>query len=115
MCLYLFSIISDLKWMDLLAFSGYKYVSMVLILGASILGKTTGYYISIAWGSLSIAYFLIQSLRLSMQATGDTGKSRNYLLMSIAIVQPILILWLTWGFVMYSPPKKHIIGDFHKV
>lgn len=25
-CLYIFSIVSDLKWMDILAYSGYKYV-----------------------------------------------------------------------------------------
>jgi len=25
-CLYIFSIVSDLKWMDIMAYSGYKYV-----------------------------------------------------------------------------------------
>lgn len=103
-CLYIFSIVSSLKWMDILAFSGYKYVGMVYVLGASMLGGQNGYYVSITWGSVTIAYFLIQTLRLSLQASSDTGQRRKYLLIAIALFQPFLIVWLTWGLVTYTPP-----------
>ena len=35
------------------------HCSMVYVLGASVLGGPSGYYASVAWGSVTIAYFLV--------------------------------------------------------
>ena len=47
----------------------------------------------------------IQTLRLSLQASADTGQRRNHFLIAIALLQPLLVVWLTWQLVMYSPPN----------
>lgn len=47
----------------------------------------------------------MQSLRLSIQphVTEGASKLRNYFLLIIALLQPLLILWLTYSLVMYQP------------
>ncbi len=54
-------------------------------------------------------YFLfpewqVQSLRLTIQpnVTEGASKVRNYFLLIIAILQPLLMLWLTFGLLTYS-------------
>ncbi len=46
----------------------------------------------------------VQSLRLSIQpnVTEGASKVRNYFLLVIAILQPLLMLWLTFGLLNYS-------------
>ena len=48
----------------------------------------------------------MQTLRLRVQPDITEGSSRirNYLLLVIAIIQPLLILWLTWSLVKFQPP-----------
>ncbi len=48
----------------------------------------------------------VQSLRLSIQpnVTEGASKVRNYFLLIIAILQPLLMLWLTFGLLTFSAP-----------
>ena len=59
LCLYLLAVHSQLRWLDLVAFCSYKYVSMITSVGAGLLGGSSAYYSVLSYSSLAIAYFLV--------------------------------------------------------
>jgi hypothetical protein len=76
--------------------------SIVACLVASITFSSTGYYPVLAWMGFTLAFFLVRSLRLAIvphsEALGEGGRGshrRLYLLLSIALSQPVLMWWLT--------------------
>ncbi len=62
LCLYLLAVHSQLRWLDLVAFCGYKYVGMIASVGCGLLGGTYVFYSVLAYTSLTIAYFLVSIL-----------------------------------------------------
>jgi len=61
LCLYLLAVHSQLKWLDLVAFCGYKYVGMIASVGSGLIGGTYAYYLVLGYTALAIAYFLVSS------------------------------------------------------
>jgi hypothetical protein len=57
--LYVTNIQTSLRTLDLVAFSGYKYASIVAILCSSILFSTTGYWIALIYCGSTLAFFLV--------------------------------------------------------
>ncbi|XP_003385766.1 PREDICTED: protein YIF1B-B-like isoform X1 [Amphimedon queenslandica] len=106
--LFLFKITSHLSLSDTIAYCSYKYVSMIVCIVASLLGGTTAYYIALAWTTAAIAFFEVRSLRLRLHSDVVDGanRMRNYVLLLIALVQPLMVLWLTWSLVSYQPPPS---------
>ena len=47
----------------------------------------------------------IQSFLRSLQASDGSGQRRTHFIIAIALLQPLLVVWLTWQLVMYSPPS----------
>ncbi|CAG5004634.1 unnamed protein product [Parnassius apollo] len=123
--LYITNTTTNLKTLDLLAYSGYKYIIMIgSLLGGLMLGKT-GYYCSLLYSSFALSYFLVKTLRLQLlsgsqapeqatygypaaygsqnpyadnwsKPTGGGTKRRVYFLLFVAITQPLLSWWLTY-------------------
>ncbi|KAJ2938567.1 hypothetical protein O0L34_g13065 [Tuta absoluta] len=64
--LYITNTNTNLKTLDLLAFSGYKYTTMIasLLMGLS-LGRS-GYYCMLVYTSIALSYFLVKTLRLQL-------------------------------------------------
>ena len=88
---------------------------MIISVGVSLVGGVIAYYISLAWTTMAIAYFEVQSLRLRVHPDVSEGASRmrNYILLIIAIIQPLMVLWLTWSLVMYkAPPTFNSLNNF---
>ncbi|XP_059574501.1 protein YIF1A isoform X2 [Alligator mississippiensis] len=86
---------------DLLAYSGYKYVGMLLaVLGGLVLGPD-GFHVLFAWTSCALAYFLARSLRTKLSpaeglgAPRGAGRGRSYLPLAVAALQPFVAYWLT--------------------
>ncbi|CAJ0940394.1 unnamed protein product [Ranitomeya imitator] len=106
--LYLVTVNTDLTTVDLVAFSGYKYVGMISgVLSGLLFGKT-GYYIALSWCCVSIVFFMIRTLRLKILSEaaaegvlvrGARNQLRMYLTMAIAAVQPLFMYWLTYHLV----------------
>ncbi|XP_033734758.1 protein YIF1B-B-like isoform X1 [Pecten maximus] len=98
---YVMNINTDLKYLDILAFCGYKFLGMIVSLLAGLLFQSTGYYAVLLWFSLCIAFFLIKSLRVQIlpHSEGDgfsKGSKRSlYLILCISLVQPLMMWWLT--------------------
>lgn len=111
--LYIANIQTSLRTLDLLAYSGYKFVGIIISILLSLLGGKTAYYVGLIYCSLSLAFYLVRTLRVQIlheanQQTsyyGDvpsTGhKRRLYFLLFVAAAQPVLSWWLTF----------HLIGD----
>ncbi len=61
LCLYLLAVNTQLKWLDIIAFCGYKYVCMIVVIGLGLLTGRYGYYGSLGYTALAIAYFLVSN------------------------------------------------------
>ncbi|XP_053685898.1 protein YIF1B isoform X2 [Sabethes cyaneus] len=115
--LYIANISTTLKTLDLLALSGYKYASIVLILLCSIFLKKIGYYLSWLYTSASLAFFLLRTLKAKVlsepaqtheppsydpyrqqqqQFEHNIGRKRKlYFLFLVTGLQPLLAFWLS--------------------
>ncbi|XP_072464377.1 protein YIF1B isoform X4 [Notamacropus eugenii] len=106
--LYLVTVNTDLTTIDLLAFSGYKYVGMIGGVVTGLLFGRTGYYLVLSWCCVAIFVFMIRTLRLKILSEvaaegvlvrGARNQLRMYLTMAIAAVQPLFMYWLTFHLV----------------
>ncbi|VVC88345.1 unnamed protein product [Leptidea sinapis] len=128
--LYITNTTTSLKTLDLLAYSGYKYTTMICCLVAGLLLGPTGYYCSLLYCSLALSYFLVKTLRLQLlsgspapettsynypsyntpnqygetwsKPSGGGTKRRVYFLLFVAVTQPFLSWWLTYHLI---PPS----------
>ncbi|XP_059813688.1 protein YIF1A-like [Hypanus sabinus] len=102
LALYLISVHTDLTTFDLIAYSGYKYVGIIITILSGLLFGRDAYYIAFAWTSCAIMFFLVRSLR--MKVLSSSGMSANYssknrlrmyVTLALAGFQPLIIYWLT--------------------
>lgn len=116
--LYVANIETSLRTLDLLAFSGYKFVGIIASILISLVANGTGYYASLAYTNLALAFYLVRTLRAKVLAEtnqqagyyGDApaavgSKRRLYFLLFVAITQPILAWWLSFHLIGYLIPK----------
>uniref|UniRef100_D3TMP1 Protein YIF1 n=1 Tax=Glossina morsitans morsitans TaxID=37546 RepID=D3TMP1_GLOMM len=61
--LYVVNIKTSLKTLDLLAFAGYKFVTIVACLLTSTILHGLGYYIALTYCSLTLGFFLLRTLK----------------------------------------------------
>lgn len=108
--MYVLNMPTDLKYLDLLAYCGYKYVGMIVVLLGGLAFQSTGYYVALLWMTLSIAFFLVRSLKEATLPHSDPvsverggSKRRLYFLLLVAVIQPLLIWWLTRHLVASTP------------
>ncbi|XP_027711966.1 protein YIF1A [Vombatus ursinus] len=103
--LYLATVRSDLGTFHLLAYSGYKYVGMILSVLTGLLFGSDGYYVALAWTSAALMYFIVRSLRMTSVGTDGVGgpaprqRFQLYLTLAEAAFQPMIIYWLTFHLV----------------
>lgn len=107
--LYVSSIQTQLKTFDLMAYSGYKFVGTICSLLISLLASKTGYYISLIYSSLALAFFLVRNLKLQVLGESpqagyygevSTGRKRRlHFLLFIALTQPFLSWWLSFDLI----------------
>lgn len=95
---YILSIRSSLRVLDLVAFSSYKFVAMIAALLASMLLYRPGYLLVLAYGCLTLDFFLLRTLRLSLlsgHSSAEGSRRGLYLLLALCALQPALAYWLT--------------------
>ena len=100
--LYVMNLETSLKYLDLLAYCSYKYVGINAAILASLIFKRTGFYIVYLYYSLSLAFFLIRSLKLRVIPEGHSAysasgnKRRLYFILFVAGIQPLFMWWLSY-------------------
>ncbi|XP_013849519.1 protein YIF1A isoform X2 [Sus scrofa] len=103
--IYLATVRSDLSTFHLLAYSGYKYVGMILSVLTGLLFGSDGYYVALAWTSSALMYFIVRSLRTAALGSDSMGgpaprqRLQLYLTLGAAAFQPLIIYWLTFHLV----------------
>lgn len=110
--LYILQVKTSLKTLDLLAYSGYKFVGTITSILLSVLLGKTGFYAALIYTNLALAFFLVRSLKiqvLSEHASKEqsyydsenmTGhKRRLYFLLFVAGAQIVLSWWLSFHLV----------------
>jgi len=106
------SIASSLcKW-DLVAFSSYKFVPMIVCLLAALLG-TSAYYSCLAYTAAALALFLFRTLHLrvepSVHGVEQHGKRKLWLLSLMVAMQPFVMWWLTYSLQPSPAPELPVL------
>ncbi|XP_040574322.1 protein YIF1B [Lepeophtheirus salmonis] len=102
---FIFNIPSDLSKWDVLAYSSYKYVGVVLLCLIGLIGSRLIYYLSLIYTSIAVMVFLARSLkrRINPERGGVGGSNtagKMYILLFITGVQPFFLWWFTFSYVM---------------
>ncbi|XP_066138804.1 protein YIF1B [Euwallacea fornicatus] len=110
--LYILQVKTSLKTLDLLAYSGYKFVAIITSILLSLVGGKTGFYVCLIYTNLALAFFLVRSLKvqvLSEQTSKEQNyygsqntighKRRLYFLLFVAGAQTVLSWWLSFHLV----------------
>lgn len=97
---YILSISNSLRVFDVIAFTSYKFVSMIASLLASLLLRGYGYTVVLAYTSLTLDFFLLRTLRIAISSYsqdqyGQNSRKGLYLLLGICAVQPIMCYFMT--------------------
>lgn len=120
--LYITNIKTSLRTLDILAYSGYKYVGIILSVLISLIFANTGYYIVLLYCSLALAFFLVRALKAQVlsehqndprqtthygtDVTAVGSKRRLYFLLFVALTQPLLSWWLSLHLVKTTSPPS---------
>lgn len=103
MILYLLSISCALGFLHLLSYSGYKFIPMVAtVLISYIFNFSNIYYLILLYTSLSLSYFLLRSLYVTIQTTSvgnNSPQNGMYLVLLVCLVQIVAMYWHTRKFV----------------
>ncbi|XP_002733361.1 protein YIF1B-like [Saccoglossus kowalevskii] len=99
--LYIMNLNTQLRTLDLVAFCGYKYVGMIMILLSGLCFNSLGYYIMLLYMGTCIVFFLMKTLKVLILSEANPhsvvhGRKRGtYILVFIAAMQPLFMYWLT--------------------
>jgi len=108
---YIISISNALCIWDVLSYTGYKYVGMIISLFAYAIGDHFVYYCVLGYTSLAAVFFLIRSVKSYVldSSSYEAGRKRKlYLVLFIALTQPFVMWWVTRSVTKYHPiPMKH--------
>ncbi|KAJ3649239.1 hypothetical protein Zmor_020992 [Zophobas morio] len=119
--LYIANIKTTLRTFDLLAFSGYKFVGIIVSILVSLVGARTAYYSCLIYVNLALAFFLVRTLKAQVLVEVNTqpsyygdavpssgNKRRLYFLLFVAAVQPVLSWWLSFHLIGNASPEKTV-------
>merc|ERR1712156_1062167 len=84
----------------------HKYVGIIAVLISGLLLNTKGYYIGWIYVSIAYMFFLLRTLKLRIEPEVHGmqvhGKRKLYIILLYAILQPILIWFMTYSLVPIS-------------
>lgn len=95
---YLFNMTAEAPWLDLIAYCGYKFVGMIVVLLCFLLFSSIGFWLSFLYTSAALTFFLSRSLRHSLVGapssssgfdpqTKPQGHPRKWFLLAIVMLQ----------------------------
>lgn len=77
--------------LDLVAYTGYKYVSLCVNMSVGVLFGRTAYYCSLLWTGAMIAYFMLKTMANTVPLGAS---SRDVMLAVFAVIQALGTWWL---------------------
>ncbi|XP_059487504.1 protein YIF1B-A isoform X2 [Neocloeon triangulifer] len=101
--MYITSIKSNLKMLDMLSYSGYKFIGALSAVMAGLLFKSAGYYVVLVYFSFALGFFQMRSLKWQLQSDGtanhsdpygsSTGTKRRFNLLILMVALQTVIMW----------------------
>jgi hypothetical protein len=85
----------SISFLDVYAYTGYKYVHLCLALISSLLGGTIKFLVVIYLAAM-MGFFLLKTMASVIPATVTTGPPRHLVLLSFAAMQFVVVLVLSW-------------------
>eukprot|EP01113_Clastostelium_recurvatum_P031823 TRINITY_DN4017_c0_g1_i1.p1 TRINITY_DN4017_c0_g1~~TRINITY_DN4017_c0_g1_i1.p1 ORF type:complete len:331 (+),score=50.16 TRINITY_DN4017_c0_g1_i1:49-1041(+) len=91
---------------DVVSYCGYKYVSLVICILAGFLFGTSAYYLCLLVLGLFMTVFMVRTMRVVLlsdpatqqvvdpQSHGESAMRRNYLVLLVGVLQPVLLYFL---------------------
>ena len=89
---------STLPFLDIFAYTGYKYVGLCINIFTRLFGGTVNFIISIYTASM-LAYFILKTMAAVIPPISNSnalGPPRHLLLLAFAALQFIVLLILSW-------------------
>ncbi|CEG43588.1 Predicted membrane protein [Plasmopara halstedii] len=94
-CLYVLN--SSISFLDLVSFSGYKYIPLVINAVVYQLLGSIAYYVSLLYTGVAVSYFTLNCMKGSVaEPTPENRLFRNYLLFGASCLQLILVCWISY-------------------
>ncbi|EEY65613.1 uncharacterized protein PITG_03119 [Phytophthora infestans T30-4] len=94
-CLYVLN--SSISFLDLVSFSGYKYIPLVINAVVFQLLGSIAYYVSLLYTGVAVSYFTLNCMKGSVaEPTSENRLFRNYLLFGVSCLQLILVCWISY-------------------
>ncbi|CAI5726185.1 unnamed protein product [Peronospora destructor] len=94
-CLYVLN--SSISFLDLVSFSGYKYVPLVINTVIFQLLGSIAYYVSLLYTGVAVSYFTLNCMKGSVaEPTPENRLFRNYLLFGVSCLQLVLVCWISY-------------------
>lgn len=100
---------TKLSTLDLIAYSGYKFVGIIVSILMSLAAGRTGYYVCLVYMNIALCFFLVRNLRAHVmgenaqpnnyygtQMYTSGRKGRIYFLLFASGIQPLLSWWLSF-------------------
>lgn len=104
----LFSVFNVRTWFSFLhyiAFSGYKFVPIIVAMLISLMFQNTGYYITIGYTTLALGYYFIKAFHVAIESShhdnydNKASKTGIYLVGLLSLFQPLFMFWLSYHLV----------------
>lgn len=82
-------------FLDVFAYTGYKYVALCINLLARLLGGYVSFFVSM-YTSCMLAYFTLKTMAAVVPPATATGPPRHLMLLGFAAIQFVVVLTLSW-------------------
>nr|CCA20329.1 conserved hypothetical protein [Albugo laibachii Nc14] len=94
---FLYLLNSSVSFLDLIAFSGYKYTSLVIDTICYQLFGSLAYYASLIYTGVALSYFTLNCMKGSVpEPTNERRSLRNYILFGVSCLQLILVCFISY-------------------
>ncbi|CAI5715603.1 unnamed protein product [Hyaloperonospora brassicae] len=94
-CLYVLN--SSISFLDLVSFSGYKYIPLVINTVVFQLLGSVAYYVSLLYTGVAVSYFTLNCMKGSVaEPSPENRLFRNYLLFGVSCLQLVLVCWISY-------------------
>ncbi|CAK4764947.1 unnamed protein product [Aphanomyces euteiches] len=98
MKLGLYLLNSQINWLDLLSFTGYKYVPLVINTVVHLVLGSIPYYCVLAYTGIATSFFTLNGLKGTVpEPSYEQRRFRNYMLLAMALLQLLLIWWNSYS------------------
>ncbi|KAL0585711.1 hypothetical protein ABG067_004635 [Albugo candida] len=94
---FLYLLNSSVSFLDLIAFSGYKYTSLVIDTICYQLFGSLAYYGSLIYTGIALSYFTLNCMKGSVpEPISEKRSFRNYVLFGVSCLQLVLVCFISY-------------------